>query len=239
MNKYELTNSTKQLDDGIILHRIRALKDIPRYNVKAGDYGGWIKSEDNLSQGGDCWIADDAIVTGYAKIDDNAYVCDNVIIVDNVTVTQNAHIGGHTYIRDYASISGNAIIKDWVEISGFATISENAHVSDYASVCDNATIDGDTHFFKGACAHGDATIPQGSYYSEILTISLGDIDITAIYPNHIYLWCELIKICSKKELMAILKGYSLIPEKLYEQIWLSMRLCKQWIKDNPESKEEW
>ena len=45
MRKYELTKETKTLLDGTVLHRIRALLDIPRYGVKAGDLGGWIEKK--------------------------------------------------------------------------------------------------------------------------------------------------------------------------------------------------
>lgn len=51
MKKYELTGETKEID-GKILHRIRALIDIPEHDVKAGDLGGWIEAERNLSQNG-------------------------------------------------------------------------------------------------------------------------------------------------------------------------------------------
>jgi len=49
LDKYELTNETIIHHDHT-LHRIRALRDIPRYDVKAGDLGGYIESEANLSQ---------------------------------------------------------------------------------------------------------------------------------------------------------------------------------------------
>ena len=51
--KYELTNETKAVN-GKTLFRIRALEDFS--NVKAGDLGGWIESESNLSQEGTCWV---------------------------------------------------------------------------------------------------------------------------------------------------------------------------------------
>lgn len=44
MKKYELTGETKEIG-GKILHRIRALIDIPEHDVKAGDLGGWIEAE--------------------------------------------------------------------------------------------------------------------------------------------------------------------------------------------------
>ena len=89
MRKYELTEETKTLADGTVLHRIRALMDISRYGVKTGDLGGWIEKYDNLSQDGDAfvygnaevygnaWVYGDALVYGDAEVYGNAKVCDN------------------------------------------------------------------------------------------------------------------------------------------------------------------
>ena len=45
--KYELSNETIVFNC-VTLHRIKALKNFS--DVKAGDLGGWIEKEDNLSQ---------------------------------------------------------------------------------------------------------------------------------------------------------------------------------------------
>lgn len=48
--KYELAKEdTKTFTDGGTIYRIRALKDFG--DVKAGDLGGYIEKEENLSQG--------------------------------------------------------------------------------------------------------------------------------------------------------------------------------------------
>lgn len=73
MKKYELTGETKEIG-GKILHRIRALIDIPEYDVKAGDLGGWIEAEKNLSQNGAAWVTGEALVTGWARVMDSAWV---------------------------------------------------------------------------------------------------------------------------------------------------------------------
>lgn len=73
MRKYELTNETKKVD-GATLHRIRALVDIPACGVKAGDAGGWIEAEQNLSQVGNAWVFGKARVFGDAQISQNALV---------------------------------------------------------------------------------------------------------------------------------------------------------------------
>ena len=50
------------------LHRIRALRDIPRHCVLKGDLGGYVSSEANLSQLASAWVADSALVTGSARV---------------------------------------------------------------------------------------------------------------------------------------------------------------------------
>ena len=60
--KYELTEETIETNEGITLYRIKALKDF-NYVYK-GDLGGFIESEENLSQEGNCWVYDDSIVFG-------------------------------------------------------------------------------------------------------------------------------------------------------------------------------
>ena len=54
MRKYEITDIQHPVNAR--LHRIKALIDILRWGVKAGDLGGYIQSENNLSQNGDCWV---------------------------------------------------------------------------------------------------------------------------------------------------------------------------------------
>ena len=63
MKKYKLTGETKEID-GKILHRIRALIDIPEHDVKAGDLGGWIEAKRNLSQNGEAWVTGSGVCDG-------------------------------------------------------------------------------------------------------------------------------------------------------------------------------
>lgn len=57
--KYKLTDETIEFN-GRTLYRIEALKDFN--NVRAGDKGGYIEKEDNLSHDGDAWVYGDAKV---------------------------------------------------------------------------------------------------------------------------------------------------------------------------------
>ena len=65
--KYKLGKKEK---DG--LHRIIALRDFG--SVKKGDVGGFVESENNLSQKGNAWVYGNALVFGDAQVSGDALV---------------------------------------------------------------------------------------------------------------------------------------------------------------------
>lgn len=71
VKKYELTEETKTTGD-ITLYRIKALKDFG--NVSAGKLGGFVQSEDNLSQDDDAWVFNNAKVYGNAQVSGNVEI---------------------------------------------------------------------------------------------------------------------------------------------------------------------
>lgn len=75
MKKYELTTETKINAFGKKLFRIKALVSFG--SVSAGEKGGWVEKEENLSQSGNAWVRDNAEVFGNAKVRDNAEVSGN------------------------------------------------------------------------------------------------------------------------------------------------------------------
>ena len=75
--KYELTDETQEWN-GRTLHRIRALADFG--DVKAGELGGWIEKEENLSHNGNAWVYGDAWVCGDARVCGDAQVWGNAEI---------------------------------------------------------------------------------------------------------------------------------------------------------------
>lgn len=64
--RYDESFSPSPNKDNKIYYRIEALTDFA--DVKKGTLGGFVENEENLSQKGNCWIYDDAIVHGNAKI---------------------------------------------------------------------------------------------------------------------------------------------------------------------------
>ena len=70
--KFELLLDNTVEYFGIKLFRIRALNSFG--NVKAGDIGGYIEKEDNLSIYGKAWVYGNARVYGDARVYGNARV---------------------------------------------------------------------------------------------------------------------------------------------------------------------
>ena len=73
------------------LHRIRALRDIPRHYVLKGDLGGYVSSEANLSQLGSAWVADSALVTGSAWVTGSALVTGSARVTGSAQVSKPVH----------------------------------------------------------------------------------------------------------------------------------------------------
>lgn len=126
MDKYELTSETLQYA-GHTLHRIKALRDFGFIN--AGELGGWIESEKNLSQVGNAWVYGDSIVSDNAWIYCNAKIYDNAKVCDNAIIRDYARVFGNALVTDNADIFHYAMICGYVEVRGNAEI-RNAKVYD-------------------------------------------------------------------------------------------------------------
>lgn len=87
--KYEFTGETRNWI-GRTLHRIRAVRDFG--DVKAGDLGGWIEKESNLSNDGNAWVYGDARVSGNAEVYGDAWVYGNAWVSGNALVCGRKHI---------------------------------------------------------------------------------------------------------------------------------------------------
>ncbi len=108
MKKYELIKESKT-DTGICeIFRIRALRGFG--DIKAGDVGGYVAGEHNLSHDGAAWIADDAQVTGNARVSENALVCDFAWVSGDSRISGDAIVGGWAEVKSGSLISGNAFI---------------------------------------------------------------------------------------------------------------------------------
>ncbi len=120
-------------DDKVVrLYSIRAVKSFS--DVKKGDLGGFIEKEENLSQHGDAWIYDEAIVfgdaevSGSAQIREKAEIYGNVAIYGNAIVSGNAEISGEARVCESARITGNAVVRDTALIAGNTVVSGDSRV---------------------------------------------------------------------------------------------------------------
>ena len=84
MKKFELTTNTKMFL-GKKLFQIKAL--ISFGDVEAGELGGYIEKEENLSQAGNAWGTDNARVAGNARVTDNAWVTGDAWVAGNASYT--------------------------------------------------------------------------------------------------------------------------------------------------------
>lgn len=169
--KYELTDSTRKYE-GKTLYRIRALRDFG--NVRVGDIGGWVESEDNLSQTNNCWlysgiVCDEAKISGNAtvigtEVRNHAQIYGNAFVIGSF-VSEHAKIFGgeimHATISDYAEIYDHAKIiglidaEDMTIISGHAEIYENATINFSSVIGGKAKIHGDAQVFGIVCGHAE------------------------------------------------------------------------------------
>ncbi|QRG86928.1 zincin-like metallopeptidase domain-containing protein [Bulleidia sp. zg-1006] len=143
--KYELTSDYK-IDFETKVYRIKALTSFG--DVKAGDLGGYIQNERNLSQTGNAWVKDNAVVKGKARVTGNAWVKDNAVVKDNAKVrdnalvTDNAVVKDNAKVRDNALVTDNAVVRDNAVVEGNAWVYGNAVVKDYAVVQEFGRVEG-------------------------------------------------------------------------------------------------
>ena len=137
MKKYELTEETIKVK-GKTLYRIKALKDFS--DVEIGDLGGYVESENNLSQEYNCWIYD------------NSKVFSTALVFDNAKIYGNAEVFGQ------AQIYGDALVSDNTEVYGYAQVFDNAEVYGRVYICGEAEVFNKDWIYNHAKIFGNAKI---------------------------------------------------------------------------------
>ena len=141
--KYKLTEESIYCF-GRTIYRIEALKDFD--DIKKGNKGGYVESENNLSQEGNCWIYDNAKVFDSAKVYNNARIC------------VNAKVFGEAQVYNNALVCDKALICRNAEICGNTMVGGNSEVYDNAKVYGNAKILGNSIIYGNALIYGNAKI---------------------------------------------------------------------------------
>ena len=88
MENYFFTGKTKVVD-GVTLKQI----ECEMYGV-----GGWIESKSNLSQYDSCWVSENAMVFGNARVCEDAQVSGNAKVYGYAKVYSNAEVGGNAEV---------------------------------------------------------------------------------------------------------------------------------------------
>ena len=167
-NKYRLISEDCKINYGRKLYRIEALKDFGV--IKAGELGGYIESENNLSFDGEAWVCenaevfDDARICNDALINGNARIYGNAIVSNKATVGGNALIYGNALICDEACVYdkayvyGNVLVCNNAIIRGNAVVSGNARIEGNALICENARVYGNVMIRGNATIYSNAVL---------------------------------------------------------------------------------
>ena len=150
--KYELTNETILFGGCMVVARIRALRHIRLHNgteIQPGQLGGYVHSMYNLSQEGNCWIADDAVVAEKARVQDDAIVAGNCLMTgqaraqDCAIVRDNARLWHNAVVCDNATVIGNAMVSGSSKICGATMLKDRVFVSGVSTVSGTGILEGD------------------------------------------------------------------------------------------------
>lgn len=111
------------------VYRVVSLIDIPVYGVTVGDVGGFVECEENLSHSGCCWVDEEAIVCGNARVSGDALITGHATVSGFAAVTESAVVGDRAKIDKYAFVGGRAKIGGRVHVSNSAKITGEAVMS--------------------------------------------------------------------------------------------------------------
>lgn len=117
--KYEITEITHPKYPW--LHRIRARCQVNE-QVSPGALGGYVQTEDNLSQDGTCWIYDQAICCEEAVVEDDGRMFDGAVARGSALISGDARMferavaeGNSSFfsgeLKEDARLSGNAVVN--------------------------------------------------------------------------------------------------------------------------------
>lgn len=111
MSRFELTSESKVCPNGIeILHRVRALVDMPGFGVRAGDLGGWVGDASCIRQG--AWVGNEA------EVYSGGYVMGEAYVGGHAVVERDGWVGDRVRVLDSARVSSLSEVQGCVLVDG-------------------------------------------------------------------------------------------------------------------------
>lgn len=185
----------------VTLYRIRAIKSFG--DVKAGELGGLVESEKNLSHGCTCWIDYTSAVIDDAKVLEHGVVMQNSVVRNHSIIYGKSKISVESRVHGNSRITGNVVVnnsditdsrinstsKICSSTLKSCTIREDASVLD-GTTAQNITLVGNSSIEKSVIVNCDFSerksvrIVSGGLFNvnTLLYIELGSHDIS-IYPS--------------------------------------------------------
>ena len=182
-------------------YRVKALKSFGVVGVnyvKKGSIGGIVSGFNNLTQSGNCWIANNARVLGTSRVEDNARVY-NKAIVKNSTISGKARIYGNarvenSYITDYARIYDNTVVINSRRIGGRTKIHGNAYVSSSGYIAGHVDISGNAIINESVDLTGYINITGDIAYDIVSrVIAFYGLRSMDVRENGTYIFYKIVK----------------------------------------------
>ena len=128
--KYEVLKDEFIELNGRKLYRIKALKNF--CHIEKGEVGGYIESEQNLSQKGGAWVSGNAWVSGDAQVYGGARVYGDAQVYGDAWVSDNARVHGDARVYGNALVSDNAQVSNRHSVVWFSNVgTENGTLTVY------------------------------------------------------------------------------------------------------------
>ena len=163
MKKFELTTEFITNAFGKKLFRIKAL--VKFGDVKAGELGGYVEKEENVSQDGNAWVYGNAEVSGNARVTGNAEVSNNAQVCGDAKVFGDAKVCGNAEVYGYAEVSRDAKVSGNARVTGNAKVFGNAEVTGNATVYNSAWVFGNAEVTGNARVSGNAQVSGNTDYA--------------------------------------------------------------------------
>lgn len=134
MNDYYefVEGSEKEIEPGVIVRRIRAIKEISEFDVFVGDIGGFVQNKSNLTSAS--WCADDACIY------DDAVVCKGSLVISKCKIFGKAKLSSGVRVSSKVEIGGNVNLTGLIFVGNETKILGNEEVTSTLKYYINLTI---------------------------------------------------------------------------------------------------